>query len=837
MKTYIGMPFAFSLGLFYLTTFVIPTAVFAAEPVDVKLDSGDSIRIEALSPVILRVRLSSDGTFSESMMERYGIVRKEWPAAKVSRQETADGEEISTGQVTFTIRHRDGRMSLRDNQGKMIIEKIEPVRSALTGAEQEKYQTRLASMAEYFKGNKDQTERQVLWGEWDGKKSDILGDPTKRLHPAKAGTASIAGTTAPFGVSFSLKDEERFYGLGAASAKRIQLRGHGYRNWAEYRDGGGFDERFAKFEQTEGPNPFVMSTGGWAIFVNTTWLHFFDIGRMDKDQMFVWGPHGNLDFYLMASTTLPALIELHTEITGKPILLPKWGYGLTYVGNISDTQHDTLHDALEFRERDIPCNIIGLEPQWMKKYYDFSHKKEWNSPGRFYMEDWLPRSASMIGALDRMGYKLSLWLCCDDDLTIEEERQAAKKAGNPQSVTDETEAWFEHLKKFVDKGVAAFKIDPSNIINVHQDRTYFNGSGDLEIHNLSETLIHKQMQEGYENYTKQRAMVHFCGNYAGVQHWGGSTMGDNGGGEKALVWMLNFSMSGHSNTTADMDVIPGGGLASGMHFGFLMPWSQHNNWASSAQPWFLGEKGFRMFRDYAKLRYRLLPYIYSAAIAGFKTGMPIMRPMPLVFPDDRTVDNLTHQYMFGESFLVNAFTDKLYMPAGKWIDYWTGKQYEGPKQFKPEIPENRGGALFVRAGAIIPCSLEESSDIASKETIALEIWPEGDSQFTLYEDDGESLDYKNGAMTETGIHCSKRQDKTVLTLNPRKGQYKNMPEKRNFTIIMHQAKPTIVRINGNDLIQGKDGWNYDPIVGIIRLHAGVNSEYKTPVVIELYEKI
>ena len=791
------------------------------------------MQIEVVSPSIFRIRLSTDGIFPESLMEKYGIIKTDWPSVGITKKGLNDGVEILTNKASVVVRQNDGLIKLRDSQGKTVVEKIEPLKNNVSGSELEKYQSRLASMTGYFRGNKDQTERQVLWGEWDGKKSEILGDPTKRTEKENSENSSQLKNT-PFGVSFSLADDERFYGLGAASSRRIQLRGSGYRNWIEYRDGGSYDERFATFEQTEGANPFVMSTGGWAVLINTTWLNFFDIGRMDKDQMFVWGPYGNLDFYLMAAPTVPELIGLYLEITGKPVLLPKWGYGLTFVGNVVDTQHDILHDALEYRERDIPCNIIGLEPQWMKKYYDFSHDKDWDNHGRFYMEGWLPRSASFIGALDRMGYKLSLWLCCDDDLTIEEERQAAIRAGHPASVTDETEAWFPHLKKFIDKGVSAFKIDPSNIINVHADRKYFNGGSDLEIHNLSQTLMHKQMQEGYENYTHQRAMVHFCGAYTGVQHWGASTMGDNGGEEKALCWMLNFSMNGHMNTNGDMDVLPRNGKYYGLHFGFLMPWSQHNNWASCVQPWFLGEKGCQIYRDYAKLRYRLLPYIYSAAHNGTRTGMPILRPMPLVFPDDRNADNLTHQYMLGDYLLVNAYTDELYLPAGKWIDYWSGKRHEGPKQFKPEIPDNRGGALFVRAGAIIPCSLDDSSDVTGKETLGLEIWPEGNSQFTLYEDDGESLEYKSGSLSETFIQCSEDDGKTRLTIHPRKGQYKNMPEKRNFGITIHQGKPAQVSINGKEIHQNTEGWEYDSAEGILHLHADEDPGRQYPVIIELF---
>src|SRR5207244_2325986 len=146
---------------------------------------------------------------------------------------------------------------------------------------------------------------------------------------------------------------------------------------------------------------------------------------------------------------------------------------------------------------------------------------------------------------------------------------------------------------------------------------------------------------------------------------------------------------GHMNTSCDMKVLPEPGSVSpverpasqksalsGVHFGFLQPWSQHNNWAYARQPWFLGKQAEAIFRDYARLRYSLMPYIYSAAHVGHLTSMPILRPMPLMYPDDLRLADCTTQYMLGDSLLVTAFTDTVYLPEGRWIDYWTGVEYQ-----------------------------------------------------------------------------------------------------------------------------------------------------------------
>ena len=99
-----------------------------------------------------------------------------------------------------------------------------------------------------------------------------------------------------------------------------------------------------------------------------------------------------------------------------------------------------------------------------------------------------------------------------------------------------------------------------------------------------------------------------------------------------------------------------------------------------------------MYRDYIQLRHDLFPYIYSAALNGHLTGMPILRSMPLVYPDDRNVDDMVFQYMFGDNLLIGVFSDSIYLPKGDWIDFWTGEQLRGEgKEIRHAIPDNRAG--------------------------------------------------------------------------------------------------------------------------------------------------
>ena len=192
------------------------------------------------------------------------------------------------------------------------------------------------------------------------------------------------------------------------------------------------------------------------------------------------------------------------------------------------------------------------------------------------------------------------------------------------------------------------------------------------MHNLNQVLLQKQMNLSFRKHTGKRSFHHYCGGYSGSQHWGASTVGDNGGGEKTLYDIINHSFSGNSNMSIDVleDVRF---KAPAIHYSFFTPWVQLNSWAWILHPWYFNEDDEEMFRFYTQLRYSLIPYIYSAAINSSLTAMPIVRPLPLMYPDDKNVENLLHEYMFGENLLVGAFTDSVYLPV-KGIGLTTGPE-------------------------------------------------------------------------------------------------------------------------------------------------------------------
>jgi alpha-glucosidase (family GH31 glycosyl hydrolase) len=746
--------------VFPLVLCVVLTAATEARPVwkapaadaqsaVTKLGDGTELRVDVLADNLFRVRKSWTNingavVWTESGMNRYGILKAAWPKAPFTRQ----GDTLSTKSATMTVDPTAGTLRFKS----------------------------LVSAADLT------------------------------IAPKNVGKG--------FAVAFSLSKGERIYGFGDSGRDNVMRRGHRFDLWI-------------RNNLCNIPIPIAVSRNGWGLLLNSTWRNAFDCGAKDPDALICEGSEGDVDFYIFTGQDYRALLDIYTQLAGRPALLPVWGYGFTFVCNQNVDQFALLNDAMDFRDRDLPCDVIGLEPGWMQTFYDASVRKEWHEQ-RFYFPYWAPKGDhTFIGALKRIGFKLSLWLCCDYDLTRYEEQCVAglaKKGGRqvdvPQGITETWEddrigggaekkdakakrksvhkgkmydklycpenefeegqlPWFEHLKKFVDQGVQCFKLDGCNQFGEHPTRAWANGMSDEEMHNLYSDVYDKQMARGYEDYTGRRAMVYSAGGYAGVQQYVATWAGDTGGGAKPLASLLNLGISGHSNQSCDMTI----GDVESLHFGFLQTWSQQNNWDYWQQPWLYPPEKVAVFKAYDQLRYRLLPYLYTAASEAARTGWPVMRALPIVYPDVPEYDACVTTYLLGPDLLVSAFTKEIQIPEGLWHDWKTGETVAGPCKRRVEVTPEWGGSLFVRSGAVIPMWEKKAHvDKGWDETVELHVWAGADGKGDLYEDDGISLDYRSGKGALTT--CTFKDG--ALSVGPRVGSFTGMPTTRKMKAVFHK---------------------------------------------------
>ncbi|MDD4870103.1 MAG: glycoside hydrolase family 31 protein [Kiritimatiellae bacterium] len=735
------------------------------------LDGDASVRVDVLGERLFRIRYSKTKQWTESGLNRYGIFPTVFPEVTFEQAEANGIYTLTTKHAKLTISRKDGAVALVTADGKAVTRHSAPVYETNGGYE----------------------------------------------------------------VRFALARDERLYGLGDVSRENVMRRGGSYEIWV-------------KNVNSYIPIPVLFSSRGWGLLMNTTWRNTIDVGKKDPDQIICAAPRSDLDYYLFCGPDYRSLLDTYTSFTGRPALLPIWGYAFTYVCNQNIDAFNMINEGLTFRREGMPCDVIGLEPGWMSKNYDGTTAKAWH-PQRFPIPYWAPKGPhTFLGALKRKGFKLSLWLCCDYDLGVYEEQllagitwtavtNAAGKVINinegfederlikPGSKKTKGEAkkdapkilepWFEHLKRFVDQGASAFKLDGSSQVIEHPTRKWGNGMTDEEMHNLYPVIYAKQMARGFEDHTKRRSMIYSAGGYAGVQRFVATWAGDTGGGAKPLASMLNLGFSGHSNHSCDMDI----SNSKGIHFGFLQTWAQQNNWDYWYQPWLQEEAQIAAFREYDKLRYKLLPYLYSSAAEAAFTGYPVMRAMSLAYPDDPAWDTTMCQYMLGDFLLVSAFSKEVRIPEGIWIDFWSGKPNKGPATLPVEITPKQGGALLVKSGAIIPTwPVYDHVEKGWSPEVGLLVYPAASSTFILHEDDGQSLAYRDGKFAKTRLTCETTGKTVKLTIGGREGAYSGMPETRDFTATIHlSARPQSITLDGAAVSESQ--WNDATCTAVVKIPA------------------
>lgn len=712
-------------------------------------DDGARLRVDPLADRVFRVRRTTGAAWSESGLNRYGIL-----------DDTCGGARVRPTRIPEGIATKAASLTLGPKASLEVRSAVSPARLAIS------------------------------------------------LNPVQAG----------FELALPLAAGERIYGLGDVSRDNIMRRPGRYDVWVTS-------------VKSYIPIPVVFSSRGWGLLLNTTRRSVFDVGQADSDWLTVSVAAGEPDFYLFFAADYRGLLDAYTSLVGRPALLPAFGYGFTHVCNQKIDQFALFQTAGDFRREKMPCDVLGLEPGWMSKFYDDSTDKDWH-PDRFYFPYWMkpgdPRS--LMPSLARCGFKPSLWLCCNYDLfrheeealketaaqsaaggmrsaktadevwhddRVEGKQTADEEATNRVVVAEGSRPWFEHLRKFVDQGVRCFKLDAAWQVSEEAGkpgRKWSNGMADAEAHNLYPVVYAKQMAEGFERYVGKRAMVYSAGGYTGVQRYVATWAGDTGGGVRPCASMLNLGLSGHPNQSCDMSVLD----VRSLHFGMLQTWSQQNNWDFWEQPWMQEPAKAEVFRAYDNLRYRLFPYIYSAAAEAARTGWPILRALPMVYPENPAYDACKTEYLLGDSLLVSVFADEMEIPPGRWHDFRTGETVCGPCRRPVKISDDWGGSLFVKAGTVLPTwPVRQHLDAGWNAELIYEVWPTGEGSAELYEDDGETLDYRRGGFARTAVRAEGDGCRALLVIGRRQGAFVGMPAAHAIRVNFHlDSAPASAWVNG-----------------------------------------
>ncbi|MGD8399173.1 MAG: glycoside hydrolase family 31 protein, partial [Anaerolineae bacterium] len=493
--------------------------------------------------------------------------------------------------------------------------------------------------------------------------------------------------------------------------------------------------------------PFLMSTAGYGLFVHSSCPMVFRMGSESSISYSIHVDDDHLDYFLIYGPEPKQILARYAALTGHAPVPPKWSFGfwVSRAGYRSREEVETV--VREMRARDLPLDVLNLDPWWMGGGPWSTY--EWDT-------DAFPEPGEMMQGLREQGVRTCLWInpyvpagtaAYDEALAggylvttaegevspvIEAfagERLAAIDFTNPAA-----QAWFQRkLRRLLDMGAAVFKSDFGE--QAPLDAIYHDGRDGVEVHNLYPLLYNRTVFELTEAYFG-RGLTWGRSAYAGSQRyplqWGGDSYCSLDQMACQIRGLLGYGLSGVPFASHDVggfdyppDAFDRTARSSQWFLEACEPdpqvyvrWLQFGVFSSHVrahgkqprEPFAYGPEAEAIARRYLKLRYRLLPYIYSQAVESARSGVPMARAMVLEYPSDPTTYPLDLQYMFGESFLVAPVVSpanrcRVYLPPGNWVDYWTKAVVTGPRWLDVEAPLDTL-PLWVRAGAIVPLGPE-----------------------------------------------------------------------------------------------------------------------------------
>ncbi|WP_114784281.1 glycoside hydrolase family 31 protein [Botryobacter ruber] len=607
-------------------------------------------------------------------------------------------------------------------------------------------------------------------------------------------------------------------------------------------------------EANYAPVPFFMSTRGYGIFLHNSYATRWDLGNSDNRSYAFEAKDGELDYYFIYGPDFSTILGHYTSLTGKAPLLPRFAHGLhvgTYSGGTwGHTENASTEYVVElarkYKAMGIPIDILHLDSTWRmfgKSGGNGATSYEWREnmkqPERMF-EQLYAMNLNMVGLHIRGRY--------DNGMQTDLLDQARAKGmvypeetnpGEFVNFFDEKAVdwwWDNAVMKIASIGAKFLKTDEGSAFGREANESKKVGPTSPEaqkLHNIFPIAYAKAPYEKFSKYNNMRGMNHTREGYAGIQRypfiWAGDWPSEWQYFAPVIKAGINMGLSGVSYWTHNM-----GGFEHKADPELYIRWVQFGMFSPVAhvfgmdhpgykEPWNYGEEALANFRKYDLLRYRLIPYIYSSAFQTYKTGVPIMRALVMEHQKDVNTYAVDDQYMFGDNILVAPVTTKeaqtrvVYLPEGEWVEYWTGKTYQGKKHYNIVSPLDQL-PIFVKAGAIIPMQEEVQYDNRKPYgDITFDIYPSGTSFFDLFEDDGISEKYKEGGYSITAVASTASAQGTNVKIGAAKGNYQ-VPE-RNYILKVHQEKaPASVQMGSSKVATttaakfadvSTTGWYYD----------------------------
>ena len=606
------------------------------------------------------------------------------------------------------------------------------------------------------------------------------------------------------GDSFVLDRDEQIYGLGQHQDGYMSYRGAAVH---------------LQQKNMEIGIPVVVSSRGYGILWDNPAITDVEVGVKGKEGLLRWVSETGkaIDYYFIYGPKPDDVIAEYRKLTGAAPLLGKWAWGFWQCKERYSTQAEMLGIVSRYRENHMPLDGIVQDWQYWAAGGWGSHEFD---PTRY------PDPKGMVDSIHKLNAHvlISVWARFDLDTTNGKELEQAGAlypavipnvypkgqgkwydAFNPEGRRLYWKQIWEHLGTMGVDGWWLDATEPEIGGKWGEYRTYTTAEGPgAAVFNAYPLMTTTGIYQGQRAQTDQKRVIVLTRSaYTGQQRnsaisWSGDIQGNWDVFRKQIPAGLNFSMSGIPYWNTDIGGFFGGNpkdpkyqelFVRWFQFGAFTPMFRVHGTGPGKEFWQFDAATQKTLRNFERLRYRLIPYIYSVSWQVTDKGGSMLRPLVMDFASDQNALTINDQYLFGPALMVNPVTTAgassrpVYLPGKTaWYDFWTGKPETAGGRLDAAAPIE-SMPLYVPAGSILPLGPDvEYVDQKPADPLELRVYPGMNGSFTLYEDKGDSYDYEHGAYTTIQLRWN---DATkMLTIGKRAGAYEGMLARRTFRVVL-----------------------------------------------------
>jgi len=716
-----------------------------------------TLKLQVCSDSVIRVLYSATATFPKKT--DYVVIKQSWPAAKWTMQSSDDAVTLSTSALKIMVTKKDGAIAYADANGNALVQ-----------------------------------------------------EASRKLTPAKVNGEDTYRAESFVNIYGS---HEGLYGLGQHQSGVWNYRG---------------ESVDISQENSNIAVPLMLSSKGYGIFWNNTSRSRFN--NRFANYLYISSEVADvIDYYFLYGPDFDKIIAEYRDLTGQAPMFGKWAYGFWQCKNRYKSQEEILGVAKRYRDLHIPVDNIVQDWFW------------WNRKGEFVFNNNYPDPKGMFDQLHSENFHLmiSIWPFFEPGSKNYDYMQSKGwfvdkfKYAKPPFHTDAMavyDATSPEARKFywdeVNKGLFSIGADAwwmdttepetegqeDNILLNHKLAA---GSGNRYV-NVYPLLDTGAVYEGQRSASdKKRVFILSRSAFAGSQRngvtaWSGDINSDWFSFRRQIPAGLNFALSGIPYWTTDIGGFVFGSPTDPAFRELFIRWFQYATFnpvlrvhgtrnPDENELWSYGPDAQNILVNFDRLRYRMLPYIYSLAWKTTSEAYTPMRPLVMDFRNDSRAQDVGDQFMYGPAFLVNPVTEPssntrpVYLPEAKWYDFWTGAAVEGGHMINAITPLDRL-PVYVRAGSIVPLGPDQEwSTQKAEDPIELRIYPGTDGDFTIYEDENDGYAYEKGVYATIPLHWDDAAH--TLTIGERKGQFPGMLQNRTFRVVVVRGNHG-VGVNASD---------------------------------------